>query len=136
MASNGWRLIIGFGLMAHFSYTRGVSFEDIHYNGNFEVDYDECNNFEFYSNDNDYIEQVDYDRSSSNNISFTSNKPSLWTSCTRKCARGLQKMKKWEIISATNGGSRGFNLPHPIRTCNEKPCGKIAYSNLEIRHGN
>ena len=78
----------------------------------------------------DSIDEVDYNQNPSSKISLTSNTRSLWTSCSKTCGGGLQKMKKWVKISATNGGSQEFNFPHPIRTCNKKPCGKMAYTNL------
>ena len=49
---------------------------------------------------------------------------SLWTNCSSTCGGGLQKIRKWDVIGSTNGGSQEDNLPRPIRTCNEHSCGK------------
>ena len=49
---------------------------------------------------------------------------SLWTNCSSTCGGGLQKIRKWDVIGSTNGGSQEDNLPRPVRTCNEHSCGK------------
>ena len=131
MTSNALKWVIGFVLMEQFSFTRGMIKVPIPVKTSAE--------FVLYIPDIDFPsvkEDVDYNQDTSSNISLTSNKPSLWTGCSRKCGGGLQKMRKWEIKGGTNGGSRGFNLPHPIRTCNKEPCGKMEQTNFEIRHDN
>ena len=70
------------------------------------------------------IYQDHYDYIDLSNKDIFENDDALWTDCSSTCGGGLQKMRKWKVTNSSNGGSQENNLPHPIRTCNENPCGK------------
>ena len=72
----------------------------------------------------EFIYQDHYDYVELSNKDVFENDDALWTECSSTCGGGLQKMRKWKVTNSSNGGSQENNLPHPIRTCNENPCGK------------
>ena len=70
------------------------------------------------------IYQDHYDYFGLSNEDIFASDDALWTDCSSTCGGGLQKMRRWRVTNSSNGGSQENNLPHPIRTCNENPCGK------------